>query len=215
MNEEITNKLETFFQKYNLVKYKKGETLFRPGEELPGICFIKKGFVRLYTVTKDGEEVTLQLFKPVFYFSLIQTITGTENHYYFEAITPVEMWIAPKNEVMEYIRSSKDVSDAIMQAVLNGFMDLTTNIEQLISGNAYNKVARIIYSLSNKFGDVKGKKAEIKFGMPHRLIASLTGLTRETVTLQILRLEKEGAIENKGKQIIVKDLDKLKNMAAI
>jgi CRP-like cAMP-binding protein len=47
------------------------------------------------------------------------------------------------------------------------------------------------------------------------MLASMTGLTRETVTLQILKLQKEGFLYNKGRRIVVKDMDKLKEIAQV
>ncbi|HBP50822.1 TPA: hypothetical protein DD455_00625 [Candidatus Shapirobacteria bacterium] len=41
-------------------------------------------------------------------------------------------------------------------------------------------------------------------------MASLTGLTRETVTLQMLKLEKDGLIDNFRRQIVVMDMKVLK-----
>jgi CRP-like cAMP-binding protein len=55
----------------------------------------------------------------------------------------------------------------------------------------------------------------IDFGITHKLIASLTGLTRETVTLQMIRLEKEGIIVNKSKSVQVLNKEKLISAAKV
>jgi len=215
MNLKNKKQLEKYFEKYKLQKFKKGETIFRPGDDFPGICYIKSGYVRLYTVGKDGQEVTIQLFKPVFYLSLIRALSKFESKYFFEAITPVEMWIAPKEEAMTFLRGNKEIVDEITKDVLGGFMNLISDIEYLISGNAYTKVARVIHSLATRHGEAKGNELVVKFNTPHRVIASMTGLTRETVTLQILKLEKEKIVDNKGKILYVKNIKKLEEAAQI
>jgi len=82
MNLKNKKQIEKYFEKYKLQKYKKGEIIFRSGEDFPGICYIKSGYVRLYTVGKDGQEVTIQIFKPVFYLSLIRAISKYDSKYY-------------------------------------------------------------------------------------------------------------------------------------
>ena len=70
----------------------------------------------------------------------------------------------------------------------------------------------LIFSLSDEFGVKKGNKVVIKFKITHKLIASITGLTRETVTLQMLKLEKEGLIDNNKREIVILNMKKITKM---
>lgn len=202
-------KLKAFFKKQKLISYRKGEVILKPGEELKGVGFVKSGFVRVFLKTKDGREITLPMFKPLFYFSFIYHLTGMENKYYFETITPVEMWVAPYKECLKFLKLNTAISFELFKEVLTCFMEITNNAQKLISGDAYEKVARLIIYLARRFGEEEDKTVKIKFFTTHKMIASITGLTRETVTIQILRLEKEGYIVNKGKRIVVKNIDKM------
>jgi CRP-like cAMP-binding protein len=215
MNEKIKKQLITFFNKYKLIKYKKGQIILKPGEKIPGILFDKSGYVRVYTISKDGKEITLPMLRPMFFCSLVDSLLGKENKYYIEAITPVELWIAPEKEFMDFIKTDNDLYDKLTKVMLSDFIDLTNNVSQLIFGDAYTKIAGLIYSMSEKFGESKGKETIIGFNTPHRMLASMTGLTRETVTLQLLKLQKEGHLYNKGRRIVVRDMNKLKEIAQI
>ncbi len=212
MKEETKKKLSKFFANYPLKKFKKGQVLYEPNEGFGGVSFVKNGYLRVYDMGKEGKETTIQLFKPLFYFSIIGAMTGVKNRHYIEALTPVEIWTAPKKDFMELMQNDKKLNDDITNAFLIKFIDMTSYISQLISGDAYAKVATLIQSLAEEFGIVKGKFVTIKFKITHKLIASLTGLTRETVTLQMLKLEKDGFIDNERRQIVVQDMKKLKKM---
>jgi CRP-like cAMP-binding protein len=215
MNEKIKKQLLKFFNKYKLNTYKKGQIIFKPGEKLPGILFDKNGYVRIYTISKDGKEITLPMLKPLFFCSLVDSLLGKENKYYIEAISQVELWTAPEDEFMSFIKTDPNLYETINKVMFSDFMDLTNNVEQLIFGDAYTKIAALIYSMSEKFGETKGKETIIGFNTPHRMLASMTGLTRETVTLQILKLQKEGYVYSKGRRIVVKDMNKLKEIAQV
>ncbi|MFA6007885.1 MAG: Crp/Fnr family transcriptional regulator [Candidatus Shapirobacteria bacterium] len=210
MKEETKKRLMEFFSKYPLKKYKKGQIIYEPGDDFEGVIFVKNGYLRVYDVGKDGRETSIQLFKPLFYLSLINARTKIKNRHFIEAITPVEVWVAPKADYTELMAKNSSFYDEVANGFLEKFVDMTTYMSQLISGDAYSKVASLIHSLAEEFGAVKNKKTTIKFKITHKMIASLTGLTRETVTLQMLKLEKDGLIDNYRRQIVVEDMKALK-----
>jgi len=209
MEEKTKKKLIKYFAKYPLIKYRKGGVILEPGKKFPGIMFVKSGYVRVYT-KYQGKQATLQLFRPTLYFSLIGAITKGLNHHYFEAITPVELWVAPMKEVLEFLDKDEELKDDLTKTILSELVDMSVSMGEYITGNAYNKVAGIIKYLGEKFGKIKRNKIWIKFRVSHKLVASLTGLTRETVTLQMLKLKKENIIEIKDGQMVIRDEGKLK-----
>ena len=213
MDFNLKNKLEDFFSQYKLVKYKKGEIILRPGEKPNYVSFIKSGYVRVYTLSENGQEVTMQFFKPTLYFTMIYALTDIENRFYFEAITPVEMYVAPLKDVMAYMGREKEVEREVMHSIMMAFIDLVEQLGFLLSGSAYNKVASMVSSLTNRTEKELSNYSRIDFAVTHKMIASLTGLTRETVTLQMLRLEKEKIIDNSKRKIVVLDPEGLTRAA--
>ena len=163
-------------------------------------------------VSKERKETSIQMFKPLFYFSLISAITGIENRHFMEAMTPVEVWKAPEDEFMKMIKDSPEIRVEVMGSFLKKFVDFTSQMIQTIAGDAYTKIAGLIYAMADEFGEDKGKKRVVKFKITHKQIGSLTGLTRETVTLQMLKLEKAGLIDNDKREIVVEDMSKLRKM---
>lgn len=210
MKEETKKKLAEFFSKFPLKKYKKGQILFEPNDDFNGVYFVKNGYIRIYDVNKEGKESGIQLFKALYFLSLISTKTGIKNRHYIETMTPVEVWVAPKADFDKYMEENPETYKEVMDALMEKFLDMTSYISQLVSGDAYTKVAGLIYSLADEFGTAKNKAVTIKFKITHKLIATLTGLTRETVTLQMLKLEKDGLIDNDRRQIVVQDMKVLK-----
>lgn len=203
MNEEIKKLLIKFFEKYPLTKHKKGEILLSPGQKVENISFIKSGYIRVYLVNEPGQEITMSFFKPMLYFTTIFAMTGSTNKFYFETVSPVEMWSVPKIEFMRYCEGNKLVSNEIMKTVSNLFLSIVEMTGKLLSGDSLSKVAMIITTVNDH---------KAHFALTHKMIASLTGLTRETVTLQMLKLEKMKLIDNKNRKVTILDrpgLDKI------
>jgi len=213
MTEKTLKKLKNFFSAYELKKSKKGELLFKPEEDKGGVVFIKKGYARAYTLSSEGEERTLAMVKPLFYCSLLGAVTGKKSPFYFEAISPIEMWVAPKEDFLRYIAKESGLYEELTISLLLELSELTINAQTLISGSAENKIGSLILRLSERFGEKEKGGIRIKFSIPHRIIASMTGLTRETVTLQILKMEKEKVLKKEKRSLIVIDKEKLAEMA--
>lgn len=210
MKEETKKKLMEFFSKFPLKKYKKGQIIFEPNDDFGGVYFVKSGYLRVYDVNKDGKESGIQLFRPLYFLSLIGIKTGLKNRHYIEALTPVEAWMVSKDDFEKHIQSNPQLYAEVCNALMEKFLDLTSYISHLVSGDAYTKVAGLIYSLALEYGVSKNKQVTVKFKITHKLIATLTGLTRETVTLQMLKLEKDSLIDNDRRQIVVMDMKVLK-----
>ena len=136
-------------------------------------------------------------------------MTGIENRYYFEAVSSVEMYVCPKDEAVEYFKKDMEAGTGLVKSIMSAFLDLTDQIGYLLSGTAYNKIAAILVSLTNN----RNNSGKIDFGITHKMLASLTGLTRETVTLQMIKLDKAKIIQNKSKKVVVLNEERLKKIA--
>lgn len=205
-------KLDEFFSQFKKVTFKKGETILRAGEEPHGVLFLKKGYVKLYSVSEDAQELSLIIFKPEDFFPLIWTITGTTpNKYYLEAMGHVELQQAPRDEFVKFIKANGDVLFELTSRILIRLGGLIERMVYMVFGNAYNKVASIIAICSERFGFKDKDGIVVDVLLTHKDIADLLGMARETVSLEIKKLEKEGIIGYHGRHIIVKDTDALKD----
>ncbi len=99
-------KLESFLSQFKLLTYKKRNIISRPDDIVLGIFCIKKGYVRVYSISRDGEELTLIIFKPGDFFPLHWVLNNTPNIYTLEAMTSVELWRVPKEQFVLFLKGS-------------------------------------------------------------------------------------------------------------
>jgi CRP-like cAMP-binding protein len=210
MKQKTKIEIETFLKKYKIVTYKKGQILVRPGDNFEKIILEKEGFNRVYKTTDDEREISWPILKPMWLYSLITALMEKENEYYVETVTKMEAWVVPLDDFLKFLGSKPEVWEEIYKSTILELVDLSQKIEELVLADAYTKVAILINGLAIDFGKKRGNEIIIDFNIPHRVLASITGLTRETVTLQILKMQKEGILSNKGRSIIIKDIKRLK-----
>ena len=205
-----------FFSQFNTFKYAKGETILRNGDVPQGVYFVKSGYVKLNSLSKDGKELTLVIYKKDDFFPVVWTFLGNKPSIYsFEAITPTEILRAPRENFLEYIDSHKDILANVIGEILSRFQTALRRMEFLTFGNASAKLASILLICGKDFGIEKGNEIEIQIPLTHKDIANLVGVTRETVSLELKRFNRRGFIAYNKKLIIIKDKEGLEKKAIL
>ncbi len=212
MTKTKISKLKKFFSRFPVRKFSKGEIVYKPGDSIDHVYFNKTGFGRLYLTTPGGES-TVYLFKPLFTLSFLSFITGKKNNYYLQALTHAEVYAAPYSEFKKFFESDGDLRQNLLEYFFNSLLNYFINQSSIISGNAQNKIASVLLQLSQDYGETKNGQLTVKFPVTHRIIATLVGLTRETTSVQMSKLQKMAIISNKRNHFIVHNLEKLRGIA--
>lgn len=201
----VATNLEPFFLQFKPVSYNKGEHILRPGEELSGVFFIVSGYIRVYFVCEEGKEFTLNILGPGSYFPLMWLICDIPNRYFFQAMTQVTLKKAPKNQTMDFMKKHQGTFLALSHNLLMGINGFLERLQHLVLGDSQKKVAGCILFFSQHF-------SMLKLPLSHTDISTLSGLCRETVSLELLKLKKQGIIKNGYRFITIEDLDKLQQL---
>ena len=215
MDKNVLRKLNIFFSKYPTKKYSKGEIILSPDEYPERIYNIKKGFVRSYSLGEDGYELTLNIFKPFSFYPIPTVLAKLKNLYYFEALSDVVLNLAPADEVVEYIKTDKEVLFDLTRRLSIGLEGFMTRTQFLIRSDARQKVASSLVMMVKRFGQKDGKKINIYLPQTHADIAGLAGVSRETASIELKKLEREKIIKRKGRTTIVLSFLKLQRISTL
>jgi len=203
------SKLEQFFKTARLLHYKKRDIIQQAHDTTSSVFYIKSGYLRVYRISEQGEELTVTILKPGDFFPLTYGISMTSNPYYLEAITSLELWKAQQELFLAFVKSNPDVLYDLTSRILIKFDGALSRIEYLIFSNAYIKVATTLLICAKKFGEPIDESVVVQVPLTHHDIATLVGITRETTSLEIKKLEKKGYLGKKGKLFVIKNIKQL------
>lgn len=209
MDKTILSKIEGFFAQFKTQTYRKGEILIRADEDPSGIFYLTQGTVKMYAISKKGDEQILNIFKPVSFFPMSWAVNGTHNTYFFEAMTPLVLRKSPKSKALEFIKSNNDVLFDLLCRVYKGTDGLLERLDGLMSGNAYTQLLTQILINTKRFGTYDGKGATLK--ITEKDLASESGLTRETVSREIKLLKEQKLIDFSKNKLTVFSPEKLED----
>jgi len=209
MDTNKTKEFEEFYSKFEIRNYKKGETLIRADDDPQGIFCLKKGYVRQYTISKAGFELTLHILRPISYFPMVWAVNGTPNVYFFEALTPVEVGRAPRDQVVSFIKDKPAVIFELLSELIEDYAESLKRIEHLVFSDAYRRVISILLYIAKHFGEKSGNGIIIHHRFTQQDIATLVGVARETASKEMAMLEKKGLIEYVDHSMLIKNVKKL------
>lgn len=204
-----TQEFEKFYEQFDIRKYKKGEILIRADDGPQGIFCLTKGYVRQYTISKSGNELSLHILKPISYFPMVWAINGTPNVYFFEALTPVEVGRAPRDKVVNFIKDKPNLLFALMSELLEDYAETLTRVEHLVFSDAYRRVISVLLYIAKHFGEKQGNNIIVHHRFTQQDIATLVGIARETASLEMEKLAKKGLIKYIDHSMLFEDIKKL------
>lgn len=209
--------LFAFFEKYAKRPprhIKKGTVLFNPGDPLQGVYFIKEGFIKLYEVSEEGRETIIYLTGPGNMLSLRALIAKEKTaHQYTEAITDVTLYTLTWQELSTVLLEHPEHVIDLIHVLIDRLNHAERRVEGFIAGDVTSRVAHFLYDAAMRFGKKKDHAIIFPVDLTHQRIADFAGAYRETVTLSLNRLQKEGLIKLSRGRITILKLEKLHERA--
>lgn len=201
---------DEYFSKFPIRVYKKHSSIINAGDDIKKIYYLKKGYVRLYSISAEGKELTLIIYKPGEFFPLvIAFLPPTPYRYWIETMTQSEIISVPSDSFISFFKKNPDLLLEVSLEIMKRLDRVLRRMEYLTFGNAYQKIASILAILKEGFGQSKKNEIIIPLPLTHRDIAYLVGMTRETASIEIEKLKKKKIIGYKGRLIVIKNVKKL------
>ncbi len=186
--------------------YKKGEIIQRANETPRGVYFLAEGYVKEYTLAKDGSERFHVLYGPGELFSIIWAFLGINQNVFREAFTDVTVTRLEADVVKAAIEKDPELMQEVNNIMMRQIFSLKARVENLAFNNAYDKVAYRLLYLAGRLGVKHEDGWYIPLAFRHQQIADAVSVTRETASRMIEKMERQGLIKQDGKgYFIIRD----------
>ena len=207
MDDMVQKKLEDFFTQFKVKQYKKGEILIRADDNPSGIFYLQQGTVKMYLISRNGDELVLNLFKPISFFPMSWGINDTANLYYFEAMDSVTVFRAPKEKVLVFLKENPEVVYDLLARIYRGLDGVLSRMAYLMAGNAYARLVTELLITAKRFGTV-GKDG-VKFTVTEKDLSASAGMTRETVSREMKILKDKGLVTFQKNILLINKIEDL------
>lgn len=183
---------ERMLAQSEMLRLRRGEMLFRQGDAPSGFYGLASGTLKMSSLREDGREAILAVIEGGVWFGEISLIDGEPRTHDATAVGPVEVLLLPKpafDALMERAVFARAVAALLAARVrlLYGIVEDAT----LRSTRA--RVARRLLLLA-RGGAAMSSHLRPRVPVSQEGLAMMLGITRQTLSKELKRLEEAGAI---------------------
>lgn len=193
------------------IKIKKGQQVFKEGDEVKGIFFVYSGKVKVHKKWDDEKELIVR-------FAQMGDVIGHlglgGSGYYPVSASAIEDAVVCFVD-LEFLETTMNVNNNFVIQLMRFFAGELQESERRMSNFAHmsikGRVAQALLSLQDQFGaDTNGF---INIELTRQDIASYTGSSYESLFRTINDLLAENMILISGKSITIKNIDELRKLS--
>ena len=176
-----------------LRKFSKGETIFREGDQCPGVFVVGTGLVRVFKTAPNGKEYVLHIVGPGQTFAEVAAIGGFNCPANAEAIAATTCALLPMDAFRKAIEEDHPLCVQMLLGLTVWVRQLVGTIEDIALRDAAGRLARFLLQSPKTEAD------EIALPSLKRHLASHLNLTSETLSRTLRRLVDAGVIAESGR----------------
>jgi CRP/FNR family transcriptional regulator len=179
----------------------RGQTLIWAGESDAICANLVSGVLKVTTATIDGREQIVGLLFPGDFvgqpFAEEATLT-------FAALTDADLCVYPRPAFVSALAGHAALERLLLERTMAALDEARSRMLMLGRRSAGEKVAGFLLELSDRLGQRTGPDGQMAFDLPldRAQIGDVLGLTIETVSRQLTRLRKAGAIMISGRRAV-------------
>jgi CRP/FNR family transcriptional regulator len=174
----------------------RGEVLFSAGDANAISATLTKGVLKVSNFDRDGTEHIVSLIHPAgFAGELFAPIAQHE----IVALTESEVCVFPRKEYERSLERFPALARALLRRSTGELTETRSLLASVTSRTAMQRVSGLLIALSRAANDVECHTAQsFDLVLTRGEIASFLGMTIETVSRQLTKLESEGVIRRNG-----------------
>lgn len=199
--------MQAFVEKGKLVQFDRGDQIYGEGDPGDHVYFIKRGGVKIVTSNADGKEIALAYLKELELLGETALVDRAPREQRAVATEECCLMAFQASDIEELMQRNPELSLSLTKFVGLRLRKLQTRLQHLMFRSPLQRLASLLLELGGDFGekDPRTGDTEIKLRITHSEIASLIGVTRESVTYAMGQLELDELIRVVKRRIYLTD----------
>jgi CRP/FNR family transcriptional regulator len=197
-----TAELNPLVDKIVIKQFKKNEVILHEDDTNNYMYLILSGRVKAIQNTEDGKEIIRAIHKTGDSFGELSMIDSKSAAAAVIAMESTTAAIISKFNFFSILYSQKKVLDNLLLMFCNRLREALDRLDMINFKSAYRRIIALLQQLSNECGEQVSEGFLLNIKLTHQNLADMSGLTRETVTRVLTRLQKDGEITIKKDKTI-------------
>lgn len=185
----------------SLRRFAKRDPVFRQGDRADGFYVVAKGKVKVSKLSEEGKEQVLHIVEAPHSFAEATLFEGGSYPADAEAIAECEIVLVPKKPFLELIESHPKVAIRMLGSLSRWLRRMADLVESLSLRDVEARLVGFVGEEMRARGIPLRDGAIFELPVGKNVLASRLGTVPETFSRTLRKLQEEGTIQVKGKQI--------------
>ena len=194
-------------------RYAAGETLFLEGDRAGEVLVLVSGEVKISVGSQDGREVILDVLEAGSLIGELSAIDKEPRSATVAALSAVEVLAVAAGPFNEFLDRHPDVLRRLLLEVIRRLRVRVRHQLEFGAGDALGRVCARLVELTDRYGRDDGSAVVLSSPVSQSELAAWTGLSREAIVKALRALRQLGWIDNRGRTIVIRKLDSLRDRA--
>lgn len=186
---------------------RKGTLIITPSTENKNLYLLKKGRVRLFKVNEDGKQFTTGLLGKGNIFGETDTFSTGSGSAYVEAMDDALVCVLGKQDFETFLMKRPQVALKMVSILTQRIRESEDMLENLAFRDVRYRLLYLLAKLAKRFGQrnvIKlSRYTKLDLNLSHQELANMIGATRESVSVALSNLSKDGVVSTGRKEIAV------------
>lgn len=185
------------------------QTIFMQGDPARGLHVVVHGRVKVFKSSPRGRVQTLMIMGPGEPVGEVAALAGDPYPATAETLEPTETFYIPRDAFLDLIRDEPEVALRLLSALSARLRSFASLIEDLSLKGVTERLAVQLLSL------VPGCPGEqtVELDISKGELAAAVGTVPETLSRAFQQLSRAGAVQTKGRRLVIKDRTILQRLA--
>jgi CRP/FNR family transcriptional regulator, cyclic AMP receptor protein len=188
---------------------RKGDALFREGEEGNSLYMIIAGKIKIVRQSRDGDEMILAVLSAGDFCGEMSLLDGMSRSADAVAVEETHLYGLNRKDFLDYVMNNGTAVKAILSALCKRLRKADDFLEDIFFLNVAARLAKKLIELAMNNGVREGEGKAVKLSVTQKDLAGMIGTTRESVNKELRALREKDLIELSSKTILIRDLDAL------
>lgn len=186
------------------------DLIYRQGDPSTTLFFIESGTVKLSFIDPTGKRVSLPPRGPGEMFGELSLIGERTRSHYAEALQESILIQVTRERFLGFVRHQPELLLQLLEVMGQRIRELERLVQDLVFRDIESRLSRQLLLLSSEHGIKTKNGILIGFRLTHRDLAEMIGSARENTTMALNRLARQGLLDKRRYQIVIKDIERLR-----
>ncbi len=199
-----------------MIRCQRGQVILSPDDPPDRIHIVKRGRVRVYRMTPDGKQLTLDIHdKGTILGDMALLGQGRIPEAYAETLGDAVICTITPDQLRRLIERYPVIGVNIIGHLSRRLEEAERELESMAYQRVGQRLARKLVDLAGRFGvSAAGGGTVIRERLTQQELAEMIGTTRETLAHTLADFRRRGLLDTVNHEVVIRDAERLAEIAS-